>query len=230
MEDAFFLTQKAFSIADKYQVPVFILTDQYLVDSYYNVKRFDTSQLAVEKHIVHTECDYKRYRLTENGVSPRGIPGCGNGFIVVDSDEHDEEGHITEDQDVRTKMVRKRLMKGEVLKNESLLPELIGSEDCHTLIVTWGSPFTIVREAIEQLNRDDISLLYFKQVFPLHPDTLQFFKKAKQSVIIENNATSQFSNLLKVYAGIDIGKKILKYDGLPFSVEEIAKQLLEIIG
>jgi len=111
VEDGFYLTQKAFNLAEKYQVPIFILTDQYFVDSYYNTACLDLSDIDIEKHIVKTDVNYKRYKLTANGISPRGIPGLGQGLVVVDSDEHDETGHITEDLDLRTRMVNKRLGK-----------------------------------------------------------------------------------------------------------------------
>ena len=117
MEEAFFLTQRAFNLADKYQVPVFILTDQYTMDTYYNIPPFNLGNVSIEKHVVKTAHDYKRFALTENGISPRGIPGFGNGLVGVDSDEHDEEAHITEDMDMRTQMVEKRLRKLDLLKN-----------------------------------------------------------------------------------------------------------------
>ena len=104
LADGFTLTQKAFNLSAKYQVPVFILTDQFFVDSRYNTPVFDTGDLKVEKHIVKTDKDYKRFSLTKNGISPRGIPGYGSGNVCADSDEHDEErvyhrGSRSADQD-----------------------------------------------------------------------------------------------------------------------------------
>ena len=225
IEDAFYLTQKAFNLADKYQVPVFVLTDQYLIDSYYNFPSLDLPQTENEKHIVKTKKDYKRYELTETGISPRGIPGYGEGLVAVDSDEHDTEGHITEDLDLRTKMVDKRLKKAESIKNEIIPPELIGPEDYKTLIVCWGSTYNVINEAVENLGRDDIALLHFKQVYPLPKETADLLSNAERAIIIENNATCQFGKLIKLNAGIDIENKILKYNGLSFSVEEVAEKL-----
>ena len=91
-EDAFKLSQIAFNLADKYQIPVFILSDQYFAECFYNIPSLDLSDLKIENHIVKTDENYKRYKLTPDGVSPRGIPGFGEGVVVVDSDEHDEEG------------------------------------------------------------------------------------------------------------------------------------------
>ncbi|MGQ9627141.1 MAG: 2-oxoacid:acceptor oxidoreductase subunit alpha [Anaerolineae bacterium] len=229
IEDAFYLTQKAFNLADKYQIPVFVLTDQHLIDSYYNIPSLDLSSLRVEKYIVETGADYKRYKLTEDGISPRGVPGFGVGLVSVDSDEHDEEGHITEDLDLRIKMVDKRLKKLELIKDEVIPPELVGDEDYKVLVIGWGSTYHVVKEALGKLGRDDLSFLHFKQVYPLHPDTPSYLERAEKIVIIENNATSQFGKLIKLYAGIDVKSKILKYNGLPFSVEEVIDNLKALL-
>ena len=227
VEDGFYLTQKAFNLADKYQVPVFILTDQYFVDSYYNTACLDLSDIDIEKHIVKTDVNYKRYKLTANGISPRGIPGLGQGLVVVDSDEHDETGHITEDLDLRTRMVNKRLGKFELLKNEIIPPQLTGPEDYENLVVCWGSTYNVVKEAVENLSKENVAVLHFKQVYPLPNETVNYLKKARKTLIVENNATSQFSKLIKLHTGIDIKNKILKYNGLSLYVEELTNKLNE---
>jgi len=230
LEDAFSLTQKAFGLADKYQVSVFILTDQYLIDSYYNNVPFDISGIRVEKHIVKTSKDYERYELTQNGISPRGIPGFGKGLVAVDSDEHDQAGHITEDLDLRTMMVEKRLRKLKLLNCETIPPELTGQEKYKNLVLCWGSTYNAAAEAIKNLGRDDLALLYFKQVYPLHKKTADYLRKAENTIIIENNATSQFGKLIKLNTGIDIKNKILKYNGLNFYVEELTEELKKLLN
>ncbi len=230
IEDAFYLTQRAFNLADKYQVPVFVLTDQYFIDSYYNTVAPDLSKLKIEKHITHTKKDYHRYELTNNGVSPRGVPGFGDGLVAVDSDEHDTEGHITEDLDLRIKMVDKRLKKGEMLKKDNVPPELTGAKNYKNLIVCWGSTRNIVEEAVRKLGRDDVALLHFKQIYPLPEETADYLQKVKKTIIVENNATSQFAKLIKLQTGIDISKKILKYNGLSFFVEELVEKLKKALS
>ncbi|MGD2295197.1 MAG: 2-oxoacid:acceptor oxidoreductase subunit alpha [Candidatus Aminicenantes bacterium] len=225
LEDAFSLTQKAFNLADRFQIPVFVLTDQYFMDSYSNVPVFDSQGMTVEKHVIKSKKEYRRYALTEDGISPRGIPGYGEGLVGVDSDEHDQEAHITEDLELREKMVEKRLKKLESIEKEILPPELIGNRDYRTLIVGWGSTLGVINEALEKLSRKDISLLHFKQVYPLHPGTRQYLEKAENVMIVENNATSQFSKLIKLHTGVDVETQILKYTGLPFSVEELAEKI-----
>jgi 2-oxoglutarate ferredoxin oxidoreductase subunit alpha len=222
IEEAFYLTQRAFNLADKYQVPVFVLTDQYLIDSYYNVPSLDISGLEIEKHIVKTEAGYKRYALPR---SVRGIPGYGEGLVAVDSDEHDEEGHITEDLYLRSEMVDKRLKKLELIEKEVLEPEFVGEKDYKILVVGWGTTYRIIREALLKLGRKDVSFLHYKQVYPLHPVTRSYLEKAEKVIIIENNAASQFANLIKLQTGFEIKDRINKFDGLPFSVEEIMGSL-----
>jgi len=230
IQDAFCLTQRAFNLADKYQVPVFILTDQYLIDSYYNSDAPDMTKFKIEKHINRTKKDYKRYELTKSGVSPRGVPGLGDGLVVVDSDEHDAEGHITEDLDLRIKMVDKRLKKGESLKKENIPPELSGAKNYKNLVVCWGSTRNIVEEAVQKLGRDDVALLHFKQVYPLPEEAAGYLQKAEKTIIVENNAASQFAKLIKLYTGIGIDRKILKYNGLSFFVEELTEKLKEALN
>lgn len=229
LEQAFYLTQKAFNMADKYQVPVFILTDQFFVDSYSNVKKFDLSDIKIEKHFVETDEDYKRYDLSKavKGVSPRGIPNFGKGLIVVDSDEHDEYGHITENLEIRVKMVDKRLKKFEAINDEIISPELVGDEDYEYLIVCWGSNYHVVKEAIESIKDKKIAMLHFSQVFPLDKDAVKYLENAKKVIDVENNATGQFARLFKAETGVSIDSKILKYNGMPFSVEELKVKITE---
>ena len=230
IEDAFYLASRAFDLADKYQIPVIILTDQYFLDSYYNIPSLDLSSAKIERHISRTERSYIRYKLTENGISPRGIPSFGEGLVSADSDEHDEEGHITEDLDLRIKMVNKRLKKLNLMKQDAIPPDLIGSENYKTLIIGWGSTYHPIKEALDRLERDNVSFLHFKQLYPMHPSTSDYLTKAQKTVIVENNSTSQFGNILQHEMAIEIKEKILKYNGLPFSVEELLKEFKRLIG
>ncbi len=229
LQEGFTLTQKAFNLADKYQVPVFILTDQYYVNSKYNTAPFDSKSLKIEKHIIETKEDYKRYSFTENGISPRGIPSYGSGSVCSGSNEHDEAGRITEDPDLRVKMTDKRLHKLELIKADIIQPKLIGKDNYQTLIVSWGSTFNIVAEAVQVLGREDIAVLHFSWVFPLPDNTLEYLEKANQVIIVENNATSHFAQLIKLSTGFDIKNKILKYNGRPFSIEEVKEEIEKVI-
>lgn len=228
-QDGIALTCRAFNLADRYQVPVFILTDQYFLDSACDVWDLDVGILKEEKHIVETTPDYRRYRLTESGVSPRGIPGYGGGIVCADSDEHDEYGVITEDPGTRVDMVNKRLCKLTAMEKDTLPPRFIGASSYEYLVVGWGSTLNALVEAVASLGRDDLALLHFSQVYPLHASALPLLEKAKIAMVVEGNATAQFAALVRQETGFTFGHEILKYDGMPFSVEELAGWISDII-
>lgn len=227
-EQAFTLMQKAFYMADKYQIPVIVLSDQYLVDSFYSIAPMDPIVAAKpELSIVKTIADYERYQLTENGISPRGIPSFGEGIVCVDSDEHTEAGYITEDFEIRNKMVEKRLKKFALMKNEVIEPEFIGALDYKTLIISWGSNYHVVKEALSLINNNEIAFLHFSQIYPLNPEVIKYFSKTNKCIVIENNATGQFAELLKQQLKVNIDVNILQYNGMPFSVEEVVSKIME---
>lgn len=228
LEECFYLSAKAFNIAEKFQIPVFILTDQYLLNSFQNIEKFDLTKINIEKYIIETEENYKRYKLTEDGISPRGIPGNGKGLVVADSDEHDEEGHITEDLQIRVEMVNKRLKKLTQIKNESEQPEFYGAENYKTLIISQGSNKNVIKESIDVLKLNDIAFIHIKQAYPLHVSINNYLNKAEKVIIVENNATSQLNKLIQIETDFKIKHKILKYNGLAFSLEEMTERIKEV--
>ncbi|MCK5767951.1 MAG: 2-oxoacid:acceptor oxidoreductase subunit alpha, partial [Candidatus Atribacteria bacterium] len=196
---------------------------------YYNTLEFDLGITKIEAYINKTNKSYKRYQLTKNGISDRGIPGWGEGLVLVDSDEHDEFGRITENLDLRKNMVEKRLKKFKELEKDKISPELIGTREYEILIVGWGSTYHIIKEAVENLKKYKIAFLHFKQIYPLPSGIKEYFKKAKKTIVVENNATSQFGKLLELFTGIVIEHKILKFNGLPFFVDELTDKLEKIM-
>jgi len=100
-------------------------------------------------------------------------------------------------------------------------------QDYESLVVCWGSTYNVVKKAVENLSRENVAVLHFKQVYPLPNETVSYLQKARKILIVENNATSQFSKLIKLHTGIDITNKILKYNGLSFYVEELTNKLNE---
>jgi 2-oxoglutarate ferredoxin oxidoreductase subunit alpha len=221
------LTQKAFSLADAYQVPVFVLTDQFFVDSLGMMKRFILENQLEETHIQKTDENYKRYLLTEDGISPRGIPGWGTGFVKVDSDEHTEEGIITEDFKMRVSMNDKRLKKRERILEEYIEEEWYGEKNAPKVIVAWGSTHSAVEEWFEQKKDPEVAYLHLKQLYPL-PTRLRKQLVDKTICCIEGNAAGQLANLLRTELDITVDQKINKYDGAPFSVEYIEDKWNEV--
>ncbi|MEK9151385.1 MAG: 2-oxoacid:acceptor oxidoreductase subunit alpha [Patescibacteria group bacterium] len=224
-EEVFLVAQQAFHIAAKYQIPVFILTDQYLLDSVRSLPKERLQNIKPENRIIETKTDYKRYALTEDGVSPRGVPGYGVGLVGVDSDEHDEMAHITESAEMRVAMHEKRWKKMEGIREEAFMPTEIGDvKHADTLVICWGSNRGVVEEALEILGQEGIAALHFHQVYPLPEKSKKLFSK-KKIVVLENNFSGQFADLLTREYGVKVTENILKYDGDPFSVEEIVLKL-----
>ncbi|MEK7181828.1 MAG: 2-oxoacid:acceptor oxidoreductase subunit alpha [Patescibacteria group bacterium] len=228
-QETFSLARHAFYLADKYQIPVFILMDQYLIDSIVSFPKDDLTVEPVEHFIVETKEDYRRYEITKDGISPRGIPGHGIGLVCVDSDEHDESAHITESASVRLLMHEKRLRKSIGITDEALLPTEIGNlKDAETLIVAWGSNRGVLEEALELSGNTAVAGLHFHQVYPL-PEKAKKSFKGKKIVVLENNASGQFANVLRLEYGIKVTESILKYDGDPFSVEEVVEKIKALV-
>ncbi len=229
--DAFYQTMRAFNLAEKYQIPVILLSDQYLGDATSTVERFDPKKIqTVEPESEYSEKgEYLRYRYTESGISPRLIPGKTEHLVAIDSDEHDERGWITESAEVRIKMMDKRMKKLESLKQDLQEPEFIGDDGFETLLIGWGSTWGPIEEAVQLLNEDKngcYAALVFGDVYPL-PTKLLKEKAAKAHHIInmEQNATGQLAGLIREETGIVCESSILKYDGRQISGEEIAERI-----
>jgi 2-oxoglutarate ferredoxin oxidoreductase subunit alpha len=233
VEECFELTRKALELAERYQGPVFILTDQFLADSYRAVKPFESDMLALvqpwEKEGDSFQVPYHRYALTENGVSPRLLPGLTKHLVVADSDEHNEEGHITENFEVRNKMVQKRLIKGKGILAKAMQPVKWGDDDPDLLMVCWGSSAGAVKEASNNLSSEGVTsgFISFSQVWPLVPENFtDSLKKARKVVCVESNATGQFARLLRRETGFSVHQQLLRYDGLPLTPEYILRELI----
>ncbi|NJE04731.1 2-oxoacid:acceptor oxidoreductase subunit alpha [Thermococcus sp. M36] len=229
LEEAFYLTAEAFNLADRYQVPVIILTDQYFVDTYYNLPAPDVGKVKFERHIVEAKPGYRRYELTEDGISPRAVPGYGEDVVVANGNEHDEWGDITEEAEMTRRMQEKRAIKKlKTVRRNAPLPKLVGEENAKYLVVAWGSTLHVIEEALDKLGRDDVALLHFSWVYPLNPKTKKFFE-GKIVIAVENNITGQFADLLKKELGVEVHHRVLKHDGRPFSVEEVLDALKGVV-
>lgn len=230
IEECFHLTRKALILAEKYQSPIFLLTDQFLADSYRAVAPFEIDALdatSVGSSPEEVSLPYQRYALTDSGVSPRLLPGQSTHLVVCDSDEHTSDGHITEDLTVRILMVEKRLRKSAGLRAEVTPPEYQGDNRPEVLFVTWGSSCGAVVEAAAELRLRGhrTAALCFAQVWPLIPDQfLSYLQGADNVVMVEGNATAQFTRMICRETGLDLPHRILRYDGLPITPEYILGQ------
>lgn len=235
IEEAFYLTIKAFNLAEKYQIPVLIMSDTHLADSYRNVPAFDLETVKVQRSIISKEDSknivaYKRYQLTENGISPRAIPSWIEGVIYADSDEHTEEGHITEDALVRASMVEKRFYKKMAgLIQELEKPVIHNFDDADILLVSFGSNYGILKEISQKITSKKIGFVHLTQVWPFPATEIAtILNKAKKIVTVENNAGAQLAKLIRRETGIEVNNSILKYDGRPFSLDYLTARLMEV--
>lgn len=223
LEEGISLGNLAFNLADKYQIPVVILSDFHYVNQSMNIDSIDFDELKVERYITKSTKDYLRYKVTEDGISPRAIPNYGEGYVCVDSDEHDESGHITEDFSIRVEQNEKRNRKINTMTD--IEPKIFGDKNAKKILVSWGSTYGAVREAVEKLANDNIKYIHFTQVYPLPKSTKALLEDSNELIIVENNFTGQFAKLIKMELGINFDKTILKANGLPFMVEELIDEL-----
>jgi 2-oxoglutarate ferredoxin oxidoreductase subunit alpha len=240
-EEAFYLTGKALYLAEKYQTPVFVLGDQFLNDASWTVGELDPGKLSTERSGILSGHDiaalepysYKRYEINMTGISPRILPGTGSQVLYADSDEHTEEGHITESGEVRTGMVDKRLRKLDALVGEIGRPRIYPDLERESYVLSWGSSLGAVEEAVEILRSEDIDIgyIHFSELYPVRKDlfTEEFIEKAVL-IGVENNATGQFARLLRMEAGLETSGSVSRYDGRPFTPAGLASRIKEKRG
>jgi len=223
VEQCFHLARRAVESAERWQGPAFLLTDQFLADSIRAVEPFDVAGLPAVvpgADPASVETPYERYRVTEDGVSPRVLPGASDHLVVADSDEHTADGHLTEDLEARVRQNDKRLRKGAGILAAVEPPETIGDDGPELLFVCWGSTRGAAIEAAETL-RDAgtrTAVMHFSQVWPLAPEGfLERLRAAPRAVCVEGNAAGQFARLVRRETGFAFEEHINRYDGLPIT-------------
>lgn len=233
-EQAFYLMGKAFNMAERYQTPVIVLGDQHLNDSYFTVDELDLSQIAIDRgEVVFDEAipsirEYKRYAWQDSGISSRILPGQSEAVLYADSDEHTEAGHITESAKIREQMVRKRMRKLDRMRSEMGPPEVYPSRKSNVVLLGWGSTHGAMKEAVDLMAEEGLQtqMLHFSEIYPLPEiDLSKNAKKNAKVFAVENNYTGQFADLFSYESGNPVFQRILKYDGRPFSPEEIVRQV-----
>ncbi|MCR4404766.1 MAG: 2-oxoacid:acceptor oxidoreductase subunit alpha [Candidatus Acetothermia bacterium] len=237
-EEAFWAGAEAFNLAERYQCPVIILSDHFLGTSLRTVEpdrlklediRIDRGELLTPEELDRLE-DYKRFRFTETGISPRALPGHPKAVYVATGDEHAEDGRITEDPLLRRKMVEKRMKKLELARRELPAPGLYGHKEAELTFVAWGSTLGPLRETVERLNSQGrrVRLLHFRTIWPFPEGAEEALAQAKHLIAVEGNYSGQLAGLIRRETGLKVEGLISKYDGLPFSPGYILEKLREL--
>ena len=225
-EEAYYWSAMALNIAWKYQIPAFILSDKNLGEGTFNFDMDAIEGIKEEGAILWDgKSPYKRYLVTENGVSPLAFVPEKEAIIKVNSYEHDEFGITTEDPQITNMMQEKRLRKGEYILEE--LKEyktvnIYGNKNSSIALLCWGSNKGLCVEAAENLSLKVIQPIVLSP-FP-NEEFKEAIKGAKKLICVENNATGQLGRLISSY-GFKVDEKILKYDGRPFALDELEDRL-----
>jgi 2-oxoglutarate ferredoxin oxidoreductase subunit alpha len=239
VEDSFRIGWGAFNLADRYQTPALVLSDHYLAAAYRTVEvdaldfdaiEIDRGALLTEDELDRLEEPYKRYQVTESGVSPRATPGHPNAVWVSTANEHDEFGAISEDADNRLAQANKRMRKLEGMGHEVASPTLYGPEDAEVTFVCWGSTYGPTREAVQRLNEEQpgrANVLHFTALHPFPLAAEKALRQARRTVVVEGNVTGQLETLIRARTGLAMDGSIRKYDGRAFSPEYLVAHLAE---
>jgi len=230
LTEAFYLTMEAFNLADRYQTPVIILMDKNICDNDQSAPEFDISGYKIDrgKFTAEKVKDYMRYKLSEDGVSLRTVPGSGN-FFIANSDEHDEFGYSSEDAENRISQMRKRMEKLEsCAKFDMPKPVLFGPEKADVTIVSWGSNKGSILQALKKF--PDVNYLHIVRMNPFPSDAVKRILRGAHHIIdMECNYTGQLASLILEKTGIEIKDKFLKYDGRPIFVEEVEDKIESVL-
>lgn len=240
--DCFHSAVEAFNLAEKYQLPVIIISDLLLSEHPETIEPDDLqANVPIERGELVSEWNeengrYKRYAFTASGISPRALPGTANTLHIAGTDEHDEEGILISDvftnPAVRRKIAEKRMKKLDLALRELPPPHLEGPADAEVTLVGWGSTKGVIQETIQQLAAAGIraNQLHFKYILPFHSrEAREILSRCQRTIGIEVNATGQFARHLRGETGYSVHDRILKYDGEPFEPHHIREQVRAVL-
>jgi len=221
-EEAYEMTMQAFYFADKYRLPSFILSDKHVSESYFPVPKKMVSEVPVGRFIKKAGGkEYKSYEITSEGYSAMAIPG-GKAIARATSYEHDEYGFTVEDSRAITAMNDKRKRKSiSLAKEASKYVSITSYGKGSKAIVFCGSTKGAVVDALPDLKGWKAIQIKHIEPFP-KKEFMRMTKGLRELITIENNATGLIADIIREKTAIDIDKSILKYDGRPFTPEEIA--------
>jgi 2-oxoglutarate ferredoxin oxidoreductase subunit alpha len=238
VEESFYLTVDAFNLAERFQVPVFVLSEQALCQSKATLPPLDIASTHVDRGRLIADGEvtfgeYKRFAFTDDGVSPRVIPGVPGGMHLAAGSEHNDMGVITENARNRTRMMDKRMGKLDAMRDE--LPKALvhGDPDASIAIIGYGSNRGPIAEAVDRLAAEDVvtRFLQLRTLWPFPEDEVrEFIASADYVFIVENNYTGQLERLIRYVTGpLPSLRSIRKYDGRPFVPIEIMEPVRSVV-
>lgn len=237
VKECFWAAGQAFNLAEKYQIPVIILTDKFLTENHRTVEGFNAMTidrgLLLDPEEMDVHSDYKRYEITESGVSPRVLPGHPNGIYNANSNEHDEYGVDQEDPGNRTAMMDKRMRKLEHILEELEEPVLYGPVESDVTLISWGSTKGPILEAMMLLEQNNIRVNFLQILYllPFHAEQVaRIMNNAGRTICVENNKGAQLAGVIRERTGLAVDEKLLKYSGRMFTPGEIAGGVMEMMG
>ena len=237
VEESFYDTARCFNYAEIYQLPVIHMMDKFHASSIITCPRFDPDRITIERGKLLEKIEtgeYKRFELTDDGISPRSKLGLENGIFWNTGDESDEYGHISEDPVIRVQMMDKRLGKlDRILKEIPDSDQAVSFGICEHTIVSWGSAKGPILDAIEMLKRENINV-GFVQIKLLHPFPAGYVRfllqDAKTIIDIEANQTGQLGQLVRQHLERGPDYFVVKYTGRAMTCTEVYGALKKIIG
>ncbi|WP_049981210.1 2-oxoacid:acceptor oxidoreductase subunit alpha [Halolamina rubra] len=242
ISEAFWKTVEAFNLAEKYQTPVYLIADleMAVTEQTFPPEAFDMDAVEIDrgKIVDEDEIDewlddegrFRAHAATEDGISPRALPGTTDGAHMSTGLEHNELGRRTEDTEIRVEQVQKRQRKVETAKErEDWSPREFGNADADNLVVSWGSNEGTIVEAMDLMDDDapEFRFLSVPYLFP-RPDLTDAVEDAEQVVVVECNATGQFADVLE-HDTLERVDRVNKYNGVGFKADELAEEITEVL-
>ena len=239
--ECFYDTFDAFNLAERFQMPVIVLADKFLASTYRTTPILETRDLKIDRGQIARESElspegsFRRYAFTPTGISPRTIPGTRGGIFHTTGDEHDEFGHITENSENRIKMMQKRMRKLQLAAQ--LIPDgkklnFFGPPKADVTLVGWGSTKGAILDAMQDLEADGTrcNFLQVRYMSPFPVDSVtKYLSAARLKVLVEGNYSGQLGTLIREQTGIAVENRVLKYNGRPFSQNEIFEGVKDVI-
>ncbi len=240
-EECFEVAWRAFNLAETYQCPVFIISDLYLSEMWRTVEP-PSFEVPIMRGLMANggEEEYRRYRITDTGISPRAVPGQPGLMFTAGSDEHNEKGDLVSDVlagipehvNERAMQVAKRMRKLESAVKDMKPPELYGPDTADMTIISWGSSQAAVRDSLDLLKEEGIAAnsMEFCDLWPLRAkESRKMLKAASETLIVEGNYTGQFTRLLRAETGVQVENHLYKWDGEPFYPKQVAEKVMEVL-